>query len=121
MKTILIVDDQPEVRRLVEVTLRAGNYRVLKSADGKGAVEMAKAEKPDLIVMDLKMPGEIDGLKAVRLIREDADVRGCKIVMLTGIGRREDREACIRAGADDYIVKPFSPLELIRKVEGMIG
>lgn len=117
MKKILIVDDQPEVRELVNVTLRIGNYRIFQADNGAKALEIAKAEKPDLIIMDLMMPGEIDGLEATRILKSDEKTKHCQVVMLTAKGQKTDKEEGYRSGADDYFSKPFSPLELIRKVE----
>jgi CheY-like chemotaxis protein len=117
MKKILIVDDQMEVRDLVEVTLRVEDYRILQAKNGKEAVDIAKAEKPDLIIMDVMMPGGIDGLEATRMIKQDPETKDCKVIMLTAKGQETDREQGIEAGAEDYFVKPFSPLDLIKKVE----
>lgn len=117
MKKILIVDDHPEVRRLVAVTLRVDDYLILEASNGLMAVEVALAEIPDLIIMDVMMPGVIDGFEAVRRIRRDERTCGCKVVMLTAKGQAADREEGLLAGADDYFHKPFSPLDLIRKVE----
>lgn len=121
MKKILIVDDQMEVRRLVSVTLRVDDYTIIQADNGLQAVEIAAAELPDLIIMDVMMPGEIDGLEAVRRIKGDARTNRCKVVMLTAKGQQADRAEGLRAGADDYFHKPFSPLDLIHKVEELLG
>jgi len=121
MKKILIVDDQLEVRELVEVTMRVGDYQILKAQSGKEAIEIVKAEKPDLIIMDVMMPGGMDGLEATRILKNDPETKDCKIIMLTSKGQQTDIEKGVEAGADDYFVKPFSPLELIRKVEDILG
>lgn len=120
MKKILIVDDQLEVRELVEVTLRSGDYQVLQAEDGKNAIEIAKTEKPDLIIMDIMMPGETDGVEATRVLKEDPKTKGCPIIMLTAKGQEDDRIEGLQAGADDYFIKPFSPLQLIKKVEEVL-
>ncbi|MEE4357906.1 MAG: response regulator [Desulfococcaceae bacterium] len=121
MKKIMIVDDKPEVRKLVEMTLRVGDYRVIQAESGGEAVVAAKKEKPDLIIMDVMMPGEIDGLEAVRRIRQTPECGECRIIMLTAKGQQSDRQVGYRAGADAYFVKPFSPLELIRRVEDVLS
>ena len=121
MKNILIVDDQAEVRELVEVTLRVEDYRILQAKSGEEAVEIARAEKPDLIIMDIMMPGSVDGLEATRILKNDPETKDCKIIMLTAKGQEADREAGFEAGANDYFIKPFSPLELIKKVEEALG
>jgi CheY-like chemotaxis protein len=117
MKKILIVDDQAEVRELVNVTLRVGDYQILQAGNGAEAVDIARAEKPDLIIMDVMMPGDIDGYEATRILKSDETTRGCSIVMLTAKGQKVDKDEGFDSGADDYFAKPFSPLELIRKVE----
>ena len=121
MKKILIVDDQVEVRELVEVTLRVGDYQIFQAKSGEEAIEIAKAEKPELIIMDVMMPGGIDGLKATRILKNDPETKDCIIVMLTAKGQQADREAGFEAGASDYFAKPFSPLGLIKKVEEVLG
>ncbi len=120
MKKILIIDDQEEVRNLVEITLRSAEYQVFQGASGLEAMEIARKEKPDLIIMDVMMPGEIDGLEATRRIKADPETGGCTVLMLTGRNGEEDRKRGAAAGADDYFIKPFSPLELIQKVEEVI-
>jgi len=120
MKKILIVDDQKEVRELVEVTLRVGDYQIVQASNGREAIELAISEKPDLIIMDVMMPGEIDGLEATRVIKDSCETSNSIVVMLTAKGQAADREAGIKAGAKDYFSKPFSPLDLIRKVEELL-
>ena len=121
MKKILIVDDRLEVRELVEVTLRVKDYQILQAPSGEAAIEMVKTEKPDLILMDIMMPGGMDGLEATRIIKNDPETKDCSVIMLTAKGQKIDREKGLEAGADDYFVKPFSPLDLIKKVEEVLG
>jgi len=121
MKKILIVDDQVEVRELVEVTLRVEDYQIFQAKSGEEAIEIAKAEKPELIIMDIMMPGGMDGLEATRILKNDPETKDCTIVMLTAKGQQADREAGLKAGASDYFSKPFSPLDLIKKVEEVLG
>lgn len=120
MKTILIVDDQLEVRELVDVTLSADDVRIIKAAKGDEAVEVAQREKPDLIIMDIMMPGKLNGIEATRILKSDENTRHIAILMLTAKGQDKDVEAGLKAGADAYFIKPFSPLELIRKVEEVL-
>lgn len=121
IKTILIVDDQPEVRELVSVTLEIGPYRILTAENGEQALEIARAELPDLMLLDIMMPDGPDGLEVCRRLKNDPRTSGIYIVMLTAKGQEKDKEAGRLAGADDYFVKPFSPLELIYKVEEVLG
>ena len=83
MKTILIVDDRAEVRQLLEITLSIGNNRIIFAENGDMAIKMAKKDKPELIIMDIVMPGEIDGIEATRLIRNDPETSKCRILILT--------------------------------------
>lgn len=121
MKTILIVDDQPEVRELVSVTLEVGTHRTLTAASGAEALEIARREQPDLILLDVMLPGGPDGIEVCRRLKSDAATQGIHIVMLTARGQERDRQNGFEAGADDYFIKPFSPLQLIQKVEEVLG
>jgi two-component system phosphate regulon response regulator PhoB len=121
MKKILIVDDRNEVRELVEVTLEVENYQILQADSAEKAVEIARREKPDLILMDIMMPGGMDGLEATRILKKDPETKSCPVIMLTAKGQEYDRTEGKKAGADDYFIKPFSPLDLLRKVEEILG
>jgi two-component system phosphate regulon response regulator PhoB len=121
MKKILVVDDMKEIRELVEFTLRSEDYQIFQAKSGDEAIKLARAEKPDLVIMDIMMPGGIDGLEATRVLKNDPETKECTIIILTAQGQQADREAGFEAGADDYFAKPFSPLELIKKVEEVLG
>jgi len=121
MKKILVVDDQREVRELVEVTLRSNGYQIFQAKNGRDAVDMVKAHKPDVVIMDIMMPGEMDGLEATRILKRNPDTKSVKIIMLTAKGQSTDLDEGINVGADGYFTKPFSPLDLINKVEEVIG
>jgi CheY-like chemotaxis protein len=121
MKKILIVDDQVEIRRLMEITLRAGDYEILQAQNAQEAIEIAKNNKPDLIIMDIMMPGNMDGLDATRILKSDPETKDSIIIMLTAKGQESEREKGLEAGAYGYFVKPFSPLELIKKIEEALG
>lgn len=117
LRKILVVDDEEAIRDLVEKTLRRSDRIILKAGTAEQAIEVATAEIPDLIMMDIMMPGKMDGLDAARIIKNNELTRGCTILILTAKGRAADREEGLRAGADGYFAKPFSPLELMRKVD----
>jgi two-component system phosphate regulon response regulator PhoB len=122
MKKILIVDDQPEVRELVDVTLRIGDYTIWQAASGDQALTVARAEHPDLILLDVMMPtSSIDGFEVCRQLKMDPLTHDINIVMLTARGQEADVEMGRRVGADDYFTKPFSPLQLMNKVEELLG
>ncbi len=120
MKKILIADDQPEIRRLVRITLQADDYQVLEAESAEKAVEIARVMKPDLIIMDVLMPGSIDGLEATRILKNDPETKECPVIILTSKGEATDREKGFDVGAVEYFAKPFSPLELINKVEQVL-
>lgn len=121
MKKILIVDDRNEVRELVEVTLEVENYQILQADSAEKALKIARSEKPDLILMDIMMPEGMDGLEATRILKKDPETKSCHVIMLTAKGQEYDRTEGKTAGADDYFIKPFSPLDLLRKVEEILG
>lgn len=122
MKKILIVDDQQEVRELVEVTLRIGDYKILQAENGPEALKTARAEMPDMILLDVMMPeGGMDGFKVCEILKNDPQTSGITIVMLTAKGQDVDKARGKKAGADDYFTKPFSPLALMNKVDEVLG
>jgi len=116
MKTILIVDDEPKIVQLARDYLEHAGMRVLTANDGKFALSVARAEKPDLIVLDLGLP-ELDGLDVTRALRKESSV---PIIMLTARGEESDKLIGLELGADDYIVKPFSPKELVARVRAVL-
>lgn len=117
MKTILIVDDQPEIRDLVATTLRIGPYHIIQAGNGPEAIDVARREQPNLILLDVMMPeGGMDGFEVCRQIKADEKTRHAFVMMLTARGQESDIEQGYTAGANDYFVKPFSPLELMTRV-----
>lgn len=121
MRKILIVDDQPEVRELVDITLQVTDYEILHAENGEEALEVARAERPQLIIMDVVMPGGMDGLETTRILKSDPETAACKIVLLTAKSQQVDIDEGMAAGATGYFAKPFSPSELIKKVEEILG
>lgn len=113
---ILVVDDEPKIVKLARDYLENSSYRVLTAVDGQTAVATARSEKPDLIVLDLNLPG-MDGLDVCRILRRESDV---PIIMLTARVEESDRLIGLELGADDYIVKPFSPKELVARVRAVL-
>jgi len=106
--TILVVDDEPKIVRLAQDYLEKSGFRVISAGDGESALAMTRREKPDLIVLDLMLPG-MDGLDVCRAIRRESDV---PIIMLTARAEEADQLIGLELGADDYITKPFSPRAL---------
>ncbi|MFP4163057.1 MAG: response regulator [Chitinispirillaceae bacterium] len=119
-KTILIVDDAKEIRQLVKATLEFEGCTVVEANNGAKAVKAAKEIKPDLIIMDMAMPGEINGIEATKAIKQFEGTSDCKIIMLTG-SEGEHRKNALDAGASEFFRKPFSPLNLINKVDELLG
>lgn len=121
-KRILIVDDQPEIRELVSVTLQIGPYRIETAANGEQALAAVGAALPDLILLDVMLSDNgLSGIEVLRQIKTDPSTAGAYVIMLTAKGQAHDIETARRAGADDYFVKPFSPLDLMRKVESVLA
>jgi DNA-binding response OmpR family regulator len=114
--TVLVVDDEKKLRTLLREYLEREGYAVLEAADGQMALDLARAARPDLVVLDLGLPG-LPGDEVARLLRKDGDL---PIVMLTAKASENDRVAGLRLGADDYVVKPFSPRELVARVEAVL-
>lgn len=121
MKKILIVDDHWEVRYLVKVSLRSDKYTLFSAVNGIEAWEMISGEHPDLVVLDIMMPGIIDGLAILRRMRATPGLAACRVVVLSGKGQQNDLDGGFSAGADAYLVKPFSPRELVAQVERLLG
>ncbi|MFC5721472.1 response regulator transcription factor [Streptomyces gamaensis] len=113
---VLVVDDDPTVAEVVAGYLDRAGFAVDRAADGPGALERAGAARPDLVVLDLMLPG-MDGLEVCRRLREDGPV---PVIMLTARGEEEDRILGLEVGADDYVTKPFSPRELVLRVESVL-
>jgi two-component system alkaline phosphatase synthesis response regulator PhoP len=120
MKTILLADDEVNLRTLVRTTLDDPAYRILEAADGVAALELARKENPDLVVLDWMMPG-MSGVEVANALRQDPATAHLPIIMLTAKGQEKDKgqERLLRLYA--YLVKPFSPLELLEKVQEILG
>ncbi len=121
MKKILIVDDEEKVRKLVEVTLSVGELEIFHASSGDEALKIARDAKPDIILLDIMMPGELDGFDVCRLLKEDPDTKEIHVIMLTAKGQQVDKERGLAVGADDYFVKPFSPMELMDKIDNVLA
>ena len=115
-QTILVVDDEPEIVRLVRSYLEQDGYRVVTAYNGEEALYAARHEKPDLVVLDILMP-KMDGLEFTRRVRREQDV---PIIMLTARAEETDRIVGLEMGADDYVTKPFSPRELVARVRAVL-
>jgi len=114
-KKILVVDDEVYILHILDFSLGAEGYEVITAADGEEAMRKARSEKPDLIVLDIMMP-KVDGFEACRRLKADPETSPIPVILLTAKGREVDRQMGMEVGADDYIVKPFSPTRLIEKI-----
>jgi len=112
MRTILVVDDEPKIVKLVRDYLERAGFSVRVAADGKSALSLARTEKPDLVILDLGLP-KMDGLDVTRELRKVSNV---PVIMLTGRSEESDTLIGLELGADDYMTKPFSPKELVARV-----
>ncbi|HVY78952.1 MAG TPA: response regulator transcription factor [Solirubrobacterales bacterium] len=116
--TVLVVDDEPTIVEVVGRYLERAGYETLRAADGPEALRLAEARDPDLIVLDLMLP-EVDGLEVMRRLHERPGPP-VPVILLTARGEESDRLVGLRRGADDYVVKPFSPAELVARVDAVL-
>jgi DNA-binding response OmpR family regulator len=116
MTTILVVDDEPKIAQIARDYLEHAGFRVATAADGRGALRAVARERPDLIVLDLRLP-DMDGLDVTRSVRQSSVV---PIIMLTARGEETDKLVGLELGADDYMTKPFSPKELVARVRAVL-
>ena len=119
MTTVLIVDDEPNIVRLVRITLEDSRVQVLEAADGATALDRAAAFRPDLVLLDVDLP-DVSGLEVCRRLKEDTALAKTKVVMLTAAAQRDDVARGFAAGADEYLTKPFSPVRLLSLVEQLM-
>ncbi|GAA0804513.1 response regulator transcription factor [Spirilliplanes yamanashiensis] len=120
MTRVLLAEDDPDIRHLVSYKLTRAGVEVTCAADGFTAVQEARRTPPDIALLDVRMP-RMSGLDVCRELRATPATAGIPIIMLTARARRQDLEAAYAAGASDYIVKPFSPRDLLARVEAALG
>jgi two-component system response regulator MtrA len=120
MARILVADDDEDIRMLVVMRLQHSGHDVAQAGDGASAVESCRQDAPDLVVLDLMMPG-MNGLDACRTIRSDPALAKTPVILLTARAQSSDVEAGLAAGADDYITKPFSPRDLAERVDALLA
>jgi len=119
MQTILVIEDEVDIADLVAFNLRRNDFEVVMEHDGLSGLASARELLPDLIVLDLMMPG-LDGVGVFKELNKDAATRGIPVIMLTARGQTEDKIAGLQIGADDYMTKPFSPKELALRVKNVL-
>jgi two-component system response regulator ResD len=117
--SVLVVDDEPTIGEVLARYLERAGYRTRVASDGPQALALSAAQPPDLVVLDIMLPG-IDGLEVMRRLHEPAGAPRARVILLTARGREAERIVGLRRGADDYVVKPFSPSELVARVEAVL-
>jgi two-component system, OmpR family, phosphate regulon response regulator PhoB len=120
MPTLLIVDDEDGVRALVRMTLNGDSYRILEAREGQQALDLARSDQPDLILLDVMLP-DMSGIDICRTLKADPATQAATIIMLTAKAQQADLGEAENAGADGYFTKPFSPIALLKQVEAVLG
>jgi len=118
-KKILVVDDNPDMRRLIRITLGSA-YEVLEAGDGERALAQLSKHMPDLVVLDIMMPGTLDGIQVLERIKSSPEWQHILVMMLTARGQASDYQFGMSKGADAYFVKPFSPMQLLQWVRARL-
>lgn len=113
---LLLVDDNAEVRNLLRLTLSFGDYNIREVTNGVDALAIIREWRPDIVLLDVMMPGEKDGLQVCREVKQDEALKDTFIAMLSARGQKQDMQEGADAGADSYLIKPFSPMELSKLV-----
>ena len=119
-KKILVVEDDPATLRLVDYTLRHKGYQVLTASNGLEGMRKVQNEKPDLVILDVMLPG-IDGFEICHRLRSEPDTAQMLIMMFSAKAQEIDKDTGLRVGADDYLTKPVDPGELVNRVEGLLA
>ena len=120
MTVVLVADDDADIRDLVAFKLEQAGLEVIAVEDGETALEEARARQPELAVLDISMPG-LSGIDVCRMLRADPATTGMLIIMLTARVQEQDVEGGFSAGADDYVTKPFSPRELVSRIQALLS
>jgi DNA-binding response OmpR family regulator len=118
-RRVLLADDDPALRRLMGTTLGSTDFDLLQASDGEEALRLAREQHPELVLLDVNMP-RLDGFAVCQQLKAAPETAGIKVVMLTARGADADRARGREAGADDYFVKPFSPVQLLNKVYALL-
>jgi DNA-binding response OmpR family regulator len=118
--TILVADDEEDLRELVAYRLTRSGYEVVAAVDGQEALELAREQRPDLMVLDVMMP-RLDGYELTRRVRAEDSLRSVPVILLTARSQESDVSRGFEVGADDYLRKPFSPDELVARVRAVLG
>ena len=118
-RTILVIEDEPDIRKLINYNLAQDRFKVLEAEDGEGALELLEHETPDLVILDLMLPG-LSGLELCKILRDRHSTSRLPILMLTAKAGEADKVLGLEMGADDYLSKPFSPREMVARVRAIL-
>jgi len=118
-KRILVVDDEKDLIKLIDMRLKTAGYEVLTALDGREGLEMARKEKPDLIILDVMLP-KLEGNQVCKMLKGDALYKNIPIIILTGRVQKKDEELAIEAGADSFLQKPFESADLLEKIKVLL-
>jgi len=119
-KRILVIEDQEDLRGVLRDLLTSSGYIVIEAADGASGIAMAKSDRPSVILMDIQMP-VMDGYEAIRQIKADPNLTSTPIVAVSSFAMKGDEEKARAAGCDEYVTKPYSPIQLLRMIRGYLG
>ncbi|WP_273149645.1 response regulator transcription factor [Methylophaga thiooxydans] len=114
---LLIVDDHAELRTLIKMTLEHSDYQLFEADSGESALQLVAETQPDVIILDVMMPGKIDGIEVCRQIKSNPATAATKVILLSAKGQKKDVQAGDDAGADAYFIKPFSPTSLLEAIQ----
>jgi DNA-binding response OmpR family regulator len=116
---ILIVDDHSDIRHLIRITL-GKSFEILEAEEGTTALAITRSQRPSVVVLDVMMPGELDGFQVLDAIKSDPTLKGVRVIMVTARGQARDYEMGMARGADGYFIKPFSPLQLTNAIKELM-
>jgi DNA-binding response OmpR family regulator len=119
-ETVLVVDDEPFICRSLSFVLRKGNFNVVEARNGEEALAAVRQHKPDLVFMDVMMP-KLNGFDVCAAIKQDPELKNTRVILLTAKGQDSDREFGAKAGADDYMTKPFSPTKILERAREILA
>ncbi|MEW6685142.1 MAG: response regulator [Candidatus Edwardsbacteria bacterium] len=120
VKKVLVVDDEPYIARVIRFKLEQEGFTVISAGNGLEGLQRMKEEKPDLVILDVMMPG-MDGFEVYRQMKEEEELKKIPVIILTAKGQEVDRQKGLELGAADYITKPFSPTKLLQQIKTIVG